>query len=127
MLSFASLVSLAVAFACSALAVACSSFSSAASSSASAAATRSSGAAPVVSLTEPYAAWTDGLALTAATPKEFLKQIRWLVANRDAAPELAASGRRYALAERTIDRSIQCWREAISGPRHRRYQKGNKQ
>ena len=85
------------------------------------------GAAPVVSLTEPYAAWTDGLALTAATPKEFLKQIRWLVSNRDAAPELAANGRTYALAERTIGRSIDCWREAVSGPRHRRYQKGNQE
>ena len=85
------------------------------------------GAAPVVSLTEPYRAWTDGLALTAATPKEFLKQIRWLVSNRDAAPELAATGRTYALAERTIGRSIDCWREAVSGPRHRRYQKGNQE
>lgn len=73
-----------------------------------------SGAAPIVSDTIPYQGWTNGMALTAATPKEFLKRVQWLVRNRDAATELAANARTYALAERTIDRFIHRWHEAIA-------------
>ena len=73
------------------------------------------GACAVVADEPPYKPWTQGLTLAAKTPKDFLRHLKFLVLNRDAARDLAANAKSYVLAERTIDRSIHLWREAICG------------
>lgn len=75
------------------------------------------GACSVVSRTEPYRPWWDGDApgYSAATPKEFLKVVKHLVANRDEVRETARLAREYALTVRHIDNSIGKWKEAIAG------------
>jgi hypothetical protein len=50
----------------------------------------------------------------ADTPKDFLKIVQHLVANRDEARETARLARDYLLAERTIQTSIKCWRDALT-------------
>ena len=75
------------------------------------------GACSVVSRTEPYRPWWDGSApgYSASTPKEFLKVVKHLVANRDEVRETARLAREYALTVRNIDRSIGQWKEAVVG------------
>lgn len=73
------------------------------------------GAATVVSRTEPYGAWCDQpFALTADSPKGFLKHLKWCVANRDGVKELAAKARAYVLKERLIEHHIWRWRDAVA-------------
>lgn len=73
------------------------------------------GACAVVSRTEPYRPWWagDGPGYSARTPKDYLKIVKHLVANRDEVRETARLAREYVLRERTIGTSIRHWREAI--------------
>jgi Glycosyl transferases group 1 len=73
------------------------------------------GGCSVVSRTEPYHPWWEGDApgYSAATPKEFLKVVKHLVANRDEARETARLAREYALAERNIRQTIREWRDVL--------------
>lgn len=75
------------------------------------------GACSVVSRTEPYRPWWAGDApgYSAATPKEFVKVVKHLIANRDEVRETAKLAREYALTARNIAASIGTWREAIAG------------
>lgn len=75
------------------------------------------GACSVVSRTEPYRPWWDGSApgYVADSPKEFLKVVKHLVANRDEVRETVRLAREYATTVRHIDRSIGAWKEAIAG------------
>lgn len=73
------------------------------------------GACSVVSRTEPYRDWWDGDApgYQAATPKDFLKVVKHLVAHRDEVAETARLAREYATTTRNIRREITRWREAL--------------
>ena len=74
-----------------------------------------SGAASVVARRPPYDEWTDtDMALTAETPKEFLKHVRWAVRNQDGVREMAARAKARILAERTIQSEIGRWRDAVT-------------
>lgn len=75
-----------------------------------------SGVASIVAARPPYADWVDcPEALTARTPKEFLKQVKWLVNNQDAARTLADAAQTRILQERTIDHEIGKWGAALNG------------
>lgn len=75
------------------------------------------GAAAVVSESPPYQEWVDtDRCLTARTPKEFLKHVKWLVKNQDAAKELAAKSRDYVTGERLIQHEIHKWEAACASP-----------
>lgn len=78
------------------------------------------GAMSVVSREEPYRPWFDGPAMTASTPKEFLKCVRYLVAHRDEVRDMAAKAREYVLAERSYPDAIEPWREAIECASHQK-------
>lgn len=72
------------------------------------------GAASVVSRTPPYDGWVDSpRALTAETPKDFLRAVKWCVQNQDGARELARNAHEYVLGHRTIEHEIPRWREAV--------------
>lgn len=73
------------------------------------------GACSVISDRPPYSEWVDTPeALTARTPKEFLKQVKWLVGNRDAVRGLADACKARVMRERTIHTEIERWREAVA-------------
>lgn len=74
------------------------------------------GACSIVSRTEPYRPWWDGSApgYSAATPKEFLKVVKHLVANRDEVRETARLAREYAVTKRNIKDGVAAWRAAIA-------------
>lgn len=73
-----------------------------------------SGAASIVARRPPYEPWIDtDRALTASSPKDFLKQVKWCVANQDGVKEIAERAREYALSERTISQEIHKWEEAV--------------
>jgi len=70
------------------------------------------GAWPIVSTATPYTPWRDRT-MTCTTAKEWEHAIKWAVRHRDEIPALAAEAKRYVLAERTIERNIGLWREAL--------------
>jgi hypothetical protein len=74
------------------------------------------GACSVVARSEPFRPWwsEERPCYVADTPKDFLKIVQHLVANRDEARETARLARDYLLAERTIQTSIKCWRDALT-------------
>lgn len=72
------------------------------------------GALPVFSREEPYRPWFDRNGIGCSTEKDFLKAVKWCVKNRDEVRAKSAEAKRYVLAERTIAKSIDKWREAIS-------------
>lgn len=71
------------------------------------------GAASVVADLECYETVPCELALKAADAAGFYKQIRHLVQHRDEAAEMAAAARAHVLEERTVERNIDKWLEAI--------------
>ena len=72
------------------------------------------GAASIISRTEPYSEWHDQpFALTADTPKDFLRHIKQLVQNQDAARDLAEKAREYVTGNRLITHEIHNWEEAV--------------
>lgn len=74
-----------------------------------------SGAMSVVARRPPYLDWHDtDMALTASTPKDFLRHVKWCVANQDGSREIAARAKARVLAERTIQTEIPKWREAVA-------------
>jgi hypothetical protein len=73
-----------------------------------------SGAWPIVSTASPYKPWHDRT-LTCTTAKDWQDAIRWAVRHRDEIPALAADARDYVLSERTIEKNIHLWLEAITG------------
>ena len=74
------------------------------------------GAMPIVSRAEPYRGWWEHEmpALSAANPKEFLRQVQWAVANRDEVKRIAYEARLHVLHHRTIDKNAWRWEEAIA-------------
>jgi len=69
---------------------------------------------PVLSDVAPYDSWVDGEnCLKAGDAKGFLHAIKHLVTHRDEARQLAQAARDYALAERTTQKQIHLWKEAI--------------
>lgn len=74
------------------------------------------GVMPIVSRTEPYRPWWEREmpCLVARTPREFLKQVQWAVAHRDEVKQIAAEARAHVLAERTIEKNVWRWQEAIA-------------
>jgi hypothetical protein len=73
-------------------------------------------ALPICSGVEPYRPWRYGPMPLARDADHFLRLVKWCVANRDEARALAHEAREYVLRERTIERSISCWREACALP-----------
>lgn len=74
------------------------------------------GAMSVVARQPPYAEWLDtDMALTADTPKDFLKHVKWCVANQDGAREIAARANARIMSFRLINQEIPRWQEAIDG------------
>lgn len=71
------------------------------------------GAMSVVSREEPYRPWFNGPAMTASSPKEFLKAVRYLVQHRDEVRDMAAKAKEYVLRERSYPDAVEPWREAI--------------
>ena len=70
------------------------------------------GAVPVVSRTEPFRPWFERT-YVAETPKEYLKIVKHLVANREETRQAAEKAREYVLRERTIQDSVHEWRRAL--------------
>lgn len=72
------------------------------------------GALPVLSAEPPYAPWREKPALFASSARDFEKQIRWCVSNRDEVRRMAAEARAYVMGERLIEHKIGLWREAVA-------------
>jgi hypothetical protein len=74
------------------------------------------GAMPFLQSSEPYWEWEDKeFARMATTPDDWMRQIKWAVANRDEVRVRAQQAREYVLAERTFRTEIERWRQAIEG------------
>ena len=71
------------------------------------------GAWPIVSTATAYKPWHDRT-MTCTTAKDWEHALKWVVRHRDGIPELARKAKEYVLSERTIDKSIGRWREAIA-------------
>lgn len=71
------------------------------------------GAMSIVSRVEPYKPWLDQPCLTAASAKDFEQQVRWCVKNRDEVKRIAAEAKDYVMRERTIQKHIAAWEEAL--------------
>ncbi len=72
------------------------------------------GAACVVSDATPYKDWVDGeYVRKARTAKDFLRVVRELVNDRAEVSRLSESCRAHVLAERTMEKNVWRWREAI--------------
>jgi len=72
------------------------------------------GAWPIVSSAEPYKPWHDRT-MVATTAKDWETALRWVVRNREKVPQLAAEARDYVLSERTIEKNVGAWKEAVCG------------
>ena len=73
------------------------------------------GVMPIVQDAPPYSPWVDsGWEWKAKTEADWFDLIREIVANRDLVKPLAAEARAYVDRERTIDKNIHLWREALS-------------
>ena len=70
------------------------------------------GAWPIVSTATAYKPWHDRT-MTCTTAKDWEQALRWVVRHRDEIPRLAQEAKDYVLAERTISKNIERWREAI--------------
>lgn len=70
------------------------------------------GAWPIVSTATAYKPWHDRT-MTCTTAKDWEYAIKWSVRHRDEIPELAQKAKAYVLAERTISKEIERWREAL--------------
>lgn len=71
------------------------------------------GACSVMSDVPPYSPWKGKPGYFAQTPKDFLRVVKHLVANREEVRETARLAREYVLAERDIRDSVHLWREAL--------------
>jgi len=72
------------------------------------------GALPILQDAEPYWEWADRVPV-AHTPDDWMRHIKWCVANRDEVRQRAEQTRDYVLAERTFRTEINRWRQAIDG------------
>lgn len=74
------------------------------------------GVLPIMEDAPPYSPWAEiGWPFMPSTPDEWDDVIRDAVANRDKVAGLAAQARDYVLRERTIEKNIHTWREAVLG------------
>lgn len=72
------------------------------------------GAMSIVARRPPYAEWHDtDLALTADTPKDFLRHVKWCVQNQDGVRAIAKDAKQKIINERLIDQEIAQWRQAV--------------
>jgi hypothetical protein len=74
------------------------------------------GAVSIVSKNEPYDLWQspDMPCLQAGNHKEFLKAAQWCVKHRDELKAIARQAKDYVLAERTTEKNVWHWEEAIA-------------
>lgn len=72
------------------------------------------GAWPIVSTAAPYKPWQDRT-MTCTTAKDWEKALKWVVRHRDEIPVLAAEAYEYVIGERTIEKNIHLWRDAVAG------------
>lgn len=74
------------------------------------------GALPIVSRVEPYRQWVkhDSPALTADNKSEFERHVKWCVNNKEEVMTLAAACKQKVLDERTIEKNVWLWEEAIA-------------
>jgi hypothetical protein len=74
------------------------------------------GAMPFLQRAEPYWEWEDKeFARMSTTPDDWMRQIKWAVANRDEVRARAQQARKYVLEHRTFRTEIERWRKAIAG------------
>jgi hypothetical protein len=74
------------------------------------------GVMPILQDAPPYSPWAyQGWEWMPKTEADWMEQIQHIVKNRDLVPTLAASARDYVLRERTIEKNIHYWREAVDG------------
>jgi glycosyltransferase involved in cell wall biosynthesis len=74
------------------------------------------GALPVLSDVPAYENWVDGEhCRKASTRKGFRRVLQDLIQNPDETKRLAREARSYVLKERTVERNIDKWREAVTG------------
>jgi hypothetical protein len=74
------------------------------------------GAMPLLQTAEPYWEWEDKeFARVAASPDDWMRQIKWSVANRDEVRVRAQQAREHVLATRTFRTEVERWRQAIKG------------
>lgn len=74
------------------------------------------GVMPIIEDAPPFAPWAQiGWPFMPSTPDEWDDVIREAVANRDKVAGFAAKAKEYVLAERTIEKNIHLWEEAVSG------------
>lgn len=57
----------------------------------------------------------DGPGIKARTGRDFLDAITSLIRNRDELPQLQKEAREYVLAERTVEKNVWRWQEALAG------------
>jgi len=74
------------------------------------------GVLPVMEDAPPYSPWKKiGWPFMPSTPDEWVDVIKDVVVNRDEVKACAAQAKAYVLAERTIEKNIHAWREAVVG------------
>lgn len=77
-----------------------------------------SGAVPVLSEATPYVGWRDGeFCRKAKTARDFLRATQELVNDQKGARELALEAKQHVLEQRTFERNIHYWQEALSAIR----------
>lgn len=77
------------------------------------------GAVAVVSRREPFRPWWERempclVVDDPASPRGWVKAVRWLLGNRGEAAALAAAARDYAVKERSIQGNVWRWQEAVA-------------
>ena len=75
------------------------------------------GAMSIVSPTEPYRPWWSRT-MVAGGKRDWEAAVRWCVQNRDEVKQRAAAAKDYVLAERTIQKNIHRWEEALECVSH---------
>lgn len=72
------------------------------------------GVMPILQNEEPFAPWRPFWGRwMPSTEDEWMDCIKWVVKNRDSVKEWADAAKRYVLEERTIDKEVERWEEAI--------------
>ncbi len=73
------------------------------------------GAATIVSRTMPYVSLHDQpFVLTADTPKDFFRHVKWCVRNQDGVREMARKAKEYVLGNCLIEQHIHKWQTACA-------------
>lgn len=71
------------------------------------------GVCPILSDSIPYSTF-DGPCIRATSARDFFQEVKYLVAHKDEAKQIAAEARAHILAERTIEKNLWRWEECLA-------------